>query len=1039
MSVSHPYILYSASAGAGKTSTLTVQYLCLILKDERPLAFREILGLTFTNKAVGEMKKRILEALSDFAKATTEKDYLFDLVLEAINQESDLEHKIDDATLRARARKHLKELLHNYSYFDISTIDKFNHRLIKTFAKDLKLPSGFKVILDTDEFLNEGLDALFDTLSEDEKLKEALVSFALEKIDNNNSWDVSYDLFNTSMLLFDETHFKALEQLSTKSDEDFKALKEQTRERLVDIEKKIITVATTTLELLEELQLIDSFTRSYLPKFLVKIKEGERPNKLEAKWLVNFDEVDPYNKTLDEDKKAAIDQLKADLSRVLEQIKKLLNAYYYTLNAYKNILPLSLIFKVQQQLRILMEAQQSLPIAEFNKRIFEVVRKQAVPFIYERLGERYKHFFIDEFQDTSVLQWKNLIPLVSNALSVEQGSAMLVGDPKQAIYRWRGGEASQFIELYENTDQPFSVKGEHIPLEKNYRSTETVVNFNNDFFECSADELENQELKRLFKETSRQEIHNKEQGWLKIEFVEGKTIGERSERYCEKTFETIEAIIQRGFSYVDICVLTRSNKQSLALAEYLTEREIPIVSSESLLLSSSMEVSFLIDLLYTSSWPMESYYQARILEFLYIEDPQQSRKIQLGLTNFDSHLDQNFGFSMDYFNSQDVFDGLSYAIERFGLALDSSSYINYFLDQVYEYFQTEHLGVSGFLERWEEHRNKWSIKSSEAVNAVQLMTIHKSKGLEFEFVIFPFAEQELIKIRKTDVLWVAVDSNEFAGFDQLLFSNNKSLSNYDSLSELIVKKEERLKSMDSLNTLYVALTRAVKGLIVFSNWDVDTSEVFKTGTYSYLFYNYLKQQSNWDGSKIYQLNSLQDIIIKKTGLIEQQELAFRYSHKKEAAYSLLTHEKLHYDDATYQAKEAGTTWHRFLEFVHTETDLAYAGVKLLEEYPFEEKELYLIKGAEIISHPDLKEYFSEGIKLVNEQRIFTQDGLELRPDRLVFFDQNVVIIDYKTGEEREDHQNQINAYAKALEELNFEISKKLIVYIHKEITIKTVT
>jgi ATP-dependent exoDNAse (exonuclease V) beta subunit len=1038
MSQSSPYTIYSAAAGAGKTSTLSIRYLSLMLSNEAPLAFREILGLTFTNKAVDEMKRRILSHLQKFSDAKESNNFMFLKVLEQINL--DAEEKIDATELRSRARKRLKELLHNYSYFDISTIDKFNHRLIKTFAKDLKLPSTFKVLLDQDEFLNQGLDQLYANLSEDQELKNAMVAFALDKIDGNRSWDISKDLRETAILLFDETHFKSLQQLSTKKDEDFKKLIHHCTKQLREVEQQLVDLAKETIGFLEALHLMNSFSGGYLPKFLAKIQSGDRPKEITAKWLINFEDQDPYNKTTPEKEKDAIDEIKPQLKEVLDQIQKLLNEYYYIENAYRNIQPLSLIFKVQQELNKLMEQQQSLPIAEFNKRIYEVVRKQAVPFIYERMGERYKHFFIDEFQDTSILQWENLIPLISNALSGEIGSAMIVGDPKQAVYRWRGGAASQFVKLYEHPEEPFFVKGTPIPLDTNYRSAKTIVDFNNEFFESCTAIVAHQDLKQLYKTTSKQEVfHQDQQGWISIEFIEGKKKEERFNRYCQKTLESIQEIIANGFSYADICVLTRDNKQSVLLAKHLTQDGIPIISSESLLLSNSSEVCLLIDLLYASNWPMEAYFQARVLEYLYREQSDQSQKIQLGLNHFKKQLNDDFGFSMDYFTSQELYDGLSYAISCFKLGATQSAYINYFLDQIYDYLQTEQLSVAGFLERWEEQKNKWSIKSPKSVNAVQLMTIHKSKGLEFEFVILPFAEQQLIKTHNDEVLWVDVNPNQFAGFDQLLFNKNKSLSNYSSATKKVVAQEDSLKEMDSLNLLYVALTRAVKGLVIFSRWDLNSEDQFKEGSISHLLYSYLEQKGDWDQGRSYQINRIEDLIPEQKEVQEGEQLRFRYSHKKEAKYSLLTHEKLLLDDLSYQAKEAGTTWHRFMEFVHAAEDLPFAGVKLLEEYPFEDREMYLIKGAEIVSHPELKAYFSAGIHSVNEQGIFTRDGIELRPDRLVFDKDEVVVIDYKTGVEKEDDIQQINTYAKALEELNYKISKKLIVYIHKELTIKNVT
>ncbi len=1033
------YTIYNASAGSGKTFTIALSYLVLLLKDERPLSFKQVLGITFTNKAVEEMKTRILEALQGFSDAPSESN-VNDLFLAVQDQLG-----LDKSSLQARSRKRLKELLHNYSYFDISTIDKFNHRLIRTFSKDLKLPPNFEVILNEELFLKEAVDALLNRVGEDKELSDILVKYAIEKIDSDTSWDISYDLNNSGKILFDETQLASLKQLSSRSPQDFNALKKILKDKLSQIEKNLKESASIILKELAEKGIEKtSFYRKLFPNYLENIGKGVfKPPVTELpKWIQNFSEQPLYTKGCDEDQKEKLDEVHPHLIQQFNLILKGVRAYYFWKNAYKNFLPFSVIHALNEQLNSLMESRSSLPISEFNKLISAAIKNQPVPFIYERIGERYRHYFIDEFQDTSVLQWENLVPLVHHALSGEDpdevpGSLLLVGDPKQAIYRWRGGSAHQLIELYSQQKNPFFTNPQLVPLDTNYRSLKEIVSFNNDFFTFNSDQLSNPTYASLYRESSEQKANKKEGGWVQLQFLEGKNSDEMARAYCEQIERSIRSIIEKGYFYSDICVLTRSNKNAIAVATYLNEKEIPVISSESLLLKSAPEVQFLINLLYSSQMPKQKMYQAAVLEFLSKDKGDlKSEFIRSGILDFSSFLEDHYQFSFRKFQSLEVYDALSYALSRFTTIDASSGYIFYFLDFVYEYFLKDHQGIVGLLNEWEIQKESLSIITPEGVNAIKLMTIHKAKGLQFPFVIYPFADQAIVGSRSRDI-WVPIDAETHAGFKELLLSKNEQLSLYSETTEALVNSENNEMELDSLNVLYVALTRAEKGLIVLTKNDINSSGEFSKNKISSLFYNYLVARNLWDDSqKTYNRGTLET---SKAGRKEEDSVGvpYTYSDKLSSRYQLIPHPSLGEEEAVLEAQFQGTRWHVLMEHLGDESTKNVALDNFTASFPLVDRKPYETQLTLLLNTPELKPFYQSGVTYRNECTLFSKEGDVLRPDRLVFFDTKAVIIDYKTGQPNKKNEDQVNRYAQVLVDMGYEIQDKILVYIQeKNITIQ---
>ncbi|MGS0525871.1 UvrD-helicase domain-containing protein [Zobellia nedashkovskayae] len=404
--------IYNASAGSGKTHTLTKEYLKIVLSTGD--RFSKILAITFTNKAVNEMKHRILDSLFKFGKVTGEVGAppLFLNLMQELN--------VDAETLRKRSKQTLKEILHNYAFFDISTIDKFTHRLIRTFAKDLKLPQNFEVVLDTDLLLDEAVAKLVHKAGTDKQLTKVLLEFALEKIDDDKSWDIAYDLGNIGKLLFRENHAEHLQNLKDKDIKDFVELKKTLRSRIKAAQESLVGFASLALQLMEENGLeYKDFKGAYFPKFMDKITAGDLTMDFNAAWKQNFADAVLYNKSTPDGTKATLDDLHPQFSEIFNKIKHTFYELSFLKNAYSNLVPLTVLNAIQKEVKNLQNERDQLSIAEFNTIISKEIKNQPAPFIYERLGEKYRHYFVDEFQDTSTLQWNNLIPLIGHALEGE--------------------------------------------------------------------------------------------------------------------------------------------------------------------------------------------------------------------------------------------------------------------------------------------------------------------------------------------------------------------------------------------------------------------------------------------------------------------------------------------------------------------------------------------------------------------------------------------------------------------------------------------
>ncbi len=1035
------YNIYNASAGSGKTFTLAKSYLKILIQSNNYDQFKSILALTFTNKAVGEMKERIINMLKSFSleKSLTQPHPMFEAICEELSISPDYLHN--------KSKKILKHIIHNYGAFDISTIDGFTHRVIRTFAYDLKLPVNFEVELDQERLLNEAVDSLIAKAGNDKALTNVLIDFAIEKADDDKSWDISYDFNKISKLLVNENDFSEIQTLNDKSLDDFLKLKELLAKQIIALESEIVKTAETTLTLIEESGLqFDDFNRKSLPNHFNKLSLKQFSLGFDAAWQNDLVEGNTlYPKRVTDTIASTIESVQPNLADAFTKTKALVFELKLKKGFYKNITPLSVLNAIQLELNTLKEEQNKMLISEFNKIISNEIKDQPTPFIYERLGEKFKHYFIDEFQDTSRMQWENLGPLLDNALSTANGSAMLVGDAKQAIYRWRGGEAEQFIGLYNKTENPFQIEAEVLSLDSNYRSAKEIINFNNSFFEfLSEQHFSKTEYAQLYK-NSGQNLYSESKGYVNLNFLDIEKEDDASELYASQVLETINQCLDNGFSLDDICILVRKRKEGVAIANYLSEKGIKITSSETLLLKNSPKVTFITAFLKLLLQPNNDSLKVELLSFL-----AEQHRIEDKHLFFTTYLNKNLDAMFEGLNQLHIYvnrdellqlplyELVEHIVRVFNLNEYSDAYLQFYMDVVLEFTQKQNSDLTAFINYFEKKQDNLSVISPDHMNAVRIMTIHKSKGLEFPIVIFPFADLNIYREIEPKV-WFPVKEEDYNGFETLLLNYGKDVEHFGDTGNEIYQTHQSQLELDNINLLYVVLTRAIGQLFIISKKDISSKGIVNENTFAGMFISYLQQQGKWlDNQLTYNFGELK----QKEKSTEKDEvfspLKFISIPKEDHNLSIITKAGLLWDTKQEKAIERGNLVHLVLSKIKTVQDIDFAFNELLVSGDITNDNIEALKKLvlNVIKHPKLSSYYRDEFKIYNERDIITSSGQLIRPDRLNINSKNeAVIIDYKTGSQKPFYKSQLNDYESVLNQMNLKVTHKLLVYINDTIDV----
>lgn len=910
--------IYKASAGSGKTFTLSKTYLNLLLKADSKTAYRNILAVTFTNKATEEMKERILKDLAKEGKTNP------------------------------RAREILINLLHDYGSFSVSTIDKFFQQALRAFSRELGSSGNYQIELDKASLTKEAMDRVLDDLTEKDKDLLGWFSKQLETaLDNGESFNLESSLYEMA--------------------EEFGNVNEKftyDKKKLTDLKAKCKEIINTFHEdVYENAISIDTATWGKTAAKGLAYYAGEPTKYKDSVKAANATTLKKLAET------AGCEAMYALMNPDGRRWKE----YRTARMIEKIIFTLGLAEEFYSKLAIIEEEKGVISLDESTNLLRDIIDGSDAPFIYEKLGVRFNHFLLDEFQDTSVVQWENFKPLLSNSVS-EGYSNIVVGDVKQSIYRWRN---SDWNLLDKKIEENFAGKVKVTTLEKNYRSTESIVNFNNGFFPFAADNLG---LSNIYADVKQEVmVKDSQEGRVTVDF-------------CEDELEMIDGYIEQavaaGAKMSDIAILLRTNNEGKKVAEHLLSKGYSVISDDSLDLKSSLIIRKIVSYLHSlcnNSDSLNTY----LSESLEIDSER----------DYHSLIDLVDGVIMDL--------SKTHADEIKGQTL----FIQSFMDDILEWTSIHGNDLRQYLKHWEE--SKIAISSPNDPNAIRITTIHKSKGLAFPIVIFPFAEK--VGLFKEDTLWCHLDSDAQMGesFDSI-FPVVLGKSSGDSFFSESLKKEMEMQRVDNLNIFYVCLTRARKEMHIIAKNPPKSLIDGKSSPndLSQLLYLYCEQKGYTFGSP-YRWNEASK---KEESEIEEFDAEYEtYGMNPEACSKRFIASSDAWDyfseEGIGQSKRLrGIEQHALLSKIRTIDDAE----QVLRSIEPQTREMLLER---ISTH---SEWFSPELKTLNEVAIIDSFGNTNRPDRVLVDEEGrVTVIDFKFGEEDEKYSGQLRRYMRLFREMGY--------------------
>ena len=1043
------FVVYKSSAGSGKTTTLVKEYLKLTLKN--PGSFRNILAITFTNKAANEMKAKILESLEEITTGHLNKSNYPDIMAET---------GLSAEQITLRAKQLLLLIIHNYDEFAVSTIDSFVHRIVRTFATDLRLPQGFEVIIDNDDLIPFIVEDIYDKLGHDSAFTEILIRFVMSQVEDEKSYDLTKNLSEFIKKQLGEEGAQHISGLKNVSPANFLQNIEKLGKAVYSTKNAIQKQALKSLTLIENKGIaINDFShgKNGVGAYLKKLSEGRitlkdlSPNSYVIKAME--DNV-WYAASKSNDVKSRIDGIIPQLKESLEVIREKISFYAIRRLVYNNIYEMALIGEIGQLFESFTERTRKVHISEFNKRIHNEIAGQPVPFIYERLGRRYRYFLIDEFQDTSVLQWDNLLPLVEESLA-NGWFNMVVGDAKQAIYRFRNGEVELFTHLphlYGLEESQENILREQILIQNyveknlkiNYRSREEIIRFNNDFFSFAGQHLTGG-FHEVYLDVKQQIPKKKKQGgFVSMDFIPAENSADFKVKRLAKIREIVKDIIGKNYPLKDICILTLDNKSASEIAAHLLQHNIPVVSSESMLLTASPKVRLVVAFMKLLTEPDNKLFFAEFLtNLLWIHGTGNE-------------------FHTLYRKAMVQPDALKYVLDRFGLVLPSPEitrthsvyeiaaevirkltntntpdiFLQFFLDFIFEKEMTYNGSLPAFIELWEEKKGKESIILPKGLNAVQVMTAHKAKGLKFGVVI---ADLHAMQNRLTHAqYWEELKLPEMENISSVLLTiNQKELK--VAGREPIYEHERAKTDLDFLNKIYVAFTRAVDGLFLTGSIMQNNSKDYFSG---YLV-NFLSDKGLWDKEKLhFEWGAFPDTSVQKPASNTEETITLSrdFSTPWYEYIDIAPVEEVYWEALGQNTQRTfGKLLHAILSKIKHTEDAAQQVDACRYSGLLDAEETARIKDlvAKVLAHPELSRFYAKDAIIKTETDIYdAQTGQFLRPDRVVFLENTLTILDYKTGvrdvKTENKYRKQVEGYADVYSRLGYQDIKKKLIYIHKE-------
>lgn len=1071
--------LVRASAGSGKTFALTAHYLTLLFSGIGK--FREILAVTFTNKATAEMKERILSALEELAKHGFEKSKFAGILKESFPSLSDQE-------LRIKASQIYSSILHDYSRFSVSTIDGFVQQLIRSFAFELNLDSGYKLELKIDKVKAALVEALNSRLEQDSELLQWVTNLAIERINDNKDWDYRRSLKDLASEIFKERYFPFQEAMLDMGDDqasEFNALKVQVNQGIRIFKEDIIQKTTIIKEI---------FDASGIDKGMLDQQSRNPLFKLDKVLEEDFTIINAFEKYLDDfstwphksvKNTSAVESLYDEINPLLVALHGSYSEGFRLYETYCAIAKNSDYLRLMQGMAELLKNYRSenkvLLISDAQQLLRGITGSDVdnPSFIWEKTGNKFKNFLFDEFQDTSSFQWMNFLPLVKNAIS--EGSAegyashLVVGDVKQSIYRWRNGDWRILHSELKSNLLADNVNEDELAF--NRRSSENIIHFNNFLYDNLPKVLQNQlndifaesgqsNLQKYWDSTNSNLVEMAYEGSNQL-ITDGTSVGGKIEvKFFYKDEEPegdddanplaesyavdrIFNLLSQGFAMRDIGILVRKNEEAERIVNCIFEKEnyekltraagktFQVISGEALKIKNNAAVKLLLSTfkLLIVHEPESGIFKAECARLWHqIQHPE---KEQIGIdsqewlnftlktiSDLSAVLPVELCANYQSYRHLPINELAETLIKIYGIGdSKSESYIPYLLafrDQMAAFSSTGDQGIAAFIDWWENEGSDKALPSSENQDAVQVMTVHKSKGLEFRAVIIPFLNWKLNSSStgvRTKLLWVDAEAAGFPNFRSLPVDFTKNLSSTVFAADYF--EEVLLNYMDELNTLYVASTRAKDYLCIIcpktpkpkkdkkgpiNDLQVVLSELLQSGdraglklTFEDNLYSFGEIPPNANQDEVQEIH--ESLMLNSYPVNEQLTERFKRNSINE--------------DTWFNARQRmGIVLHKILETLSVKDNLDKLIAEKVQEGLIRESEREEIRAAvgDILLQDEIKQWFDTAKSIISEKDLIIDSGIVKRPDKLFIFDDRAVLLDFKFGEQNKKYINDIRSY-----------------------------
>lgn len=1032
--------VYKASAGSGKTFTLAVEYMKLLIHN--PKAYRNILAVTFTNKATTEMKERILSQL--YGIWTDDKDstpYLHKLM-------DDL--KMEKEVIRERAGMALKRMIHDYSRFRVETIDSFFQSVMRNLARELELGSNLNIDLDNISALNEAVDSMIEKLDRNSPVLYWLLEHIEERIQNDKQWKVASEIKEFGRDIFKEEYIERGAALrKTLEDKDciknyrgvLNALAEEALEQMKSFGQQFFDTLEMNGLSPDDLANKQKGISSYFNKLMIGKLGKDTYNTTVGKHL--SDSANWVNKT-HKQRDAIIDLAERELRPLLHEAENYRMKNNYIINSCKlslqHVNNVRLLTHIDEEVRLLNHEKNRFLLADTNALLHNIVREGDPSFVFEKIGANIHHVMIDEFQDTSRMQWGNFKLLLLEGLS-QGANSLIVGDVKQSIYRWRNGDWSILNNLKDKIG-PFHI--EEKTLNTNRRSEACIVRFNNDLFTSACNWLNDiykaeqqtdcEELIQAYKDVSQKIDRKEEKGFVKVTFLSPKEEATYKEDVLQQLATEVDELIGNGVKLNDMTILVRWNKDIPLIAEYFDRHtSYRVVSDEAFRLDASLAIGMLMDALRLLSNADNRIAKAQ-LAAAYQKDVLK-KDIHLNtilLNDTEDYLPEEFMSQMNVLRLMPLYELLEKLSQIFLLSRieDQDAYLFSFFDKVSEYLRENSSELTAFIQFWEETLCAKTIPSGE-IEGIRILSIHKSKGLEYPTVLLPFCDWSLEKERISHV-WCSPEQSPFNALDLVPVNYGSAMD--ESIYHNDYLKERLQLWVDNLNLLYVAFTRPKANFIVWGKLEKaegSVSDLLKQSIGS----TPCTCKEDEAGNLIYEYGDIlpskevdekvvtNKLLVKPQGLpvqMESLETAVVFKQSNRSADFINGEEE---DRSKYIHQ--GELLHQLFAYIRTAEDIPMALTRLRMEGVItsdsQEKEIEKLTGW-ALKHPMVKEWFSGNWELYNECAIIYTEKGELqtrRPDRVMMKDGQVVVVDFKFGKKQSAYHKQVRDYMSLLASMGY--------------------